>query len=136
VGGAAVGPVELGGGPAREPVRVIPGKTTVVGGLDREVIARVIERHQAEIKFCFETELQRRPELAGKVAVAWTIDAAGAVADASVSESTMGSPEVERCILDRVRRWRFPQPRGGGVVEVTFPWIFKAAGDAPPGGPP
>jgi TonB family protein len=104
----------------------------VVGGLDREVIARVIQRHQSEIKFCFESELQRDPRLAGKVAVAWTIDPTGAVSEAAVSESTLGSPAAERCILDRVRRWRFPEPRGGGVVAVTFPWLFKAAGEDPP----
>lgn len=131
-GGGAPGVLDLGGGPPPETVRVVPGKTVVVGGLDREVIARVIERHQAEIKFCYEAALQREPGLAGKVAVAWTIDPAGAVAEASVSESTLGSAAVERCIVDRVRRWRFPAPQGGGVVEVSFPWIFKSAGDGVP----
>jgi TonB family protein len=136
VGGRAPGAADLGGLRPRETTRVIPGKTTVVGGLDRDVIARVIQRHQSEIKFCYEAELQRDPSLGGKVAVAWTIDPGGSVSEAAVSESSMGSAAVERCILDRLRRWRFPEPRGGGVVAVTFPWIFKAAGDGSPDGPP
>ena len=109
--------------------RVIPGKTTVVGGLDKDVIMKVIKRHQNEIKFCYEQELQKNPQLGGKVAVAWTIDPAGAVSDANVSESSIGNANVESCIVQRIRRWKFPEPAGGGVVNVTFPWIFKAAGD-------
>ncbi|MBS1150427.1 MAG: putative abductin-like protein [Myxococcaceae bacterium] len=31
-------------------------------------------------------------------------------------------------MLARIRRWKFPEPQGGGVVSVTFPWIFKPAG--------
>lgn len=127
-GAGGSGSIDLGGR-GKDTHRIIPGKTTIVGGLDRDVIMKVIKRHQNEIKFCYEAELQTHPELAGKVAVAWTIDPRGMVADASVSESSMGNPNVESCILERIRRWKFPEPEGGGVVAVTFPWIFKVAGD-------
>jgi hypothetical protein len=36
---------------------------------------------------------------------------------------------VADCVLARVRRWRFPEPKGGGEVVVTYPWIFSAPGD-------
>jgi len=129
-GGGGYGSVDLGVR-GKDTVRIIPGKTTIVGGLDREVIMKVIKRHQNEIKFCYEAELQKNPALAGKIAVAWTIDPAGLVSEASVSESSMGNEAVEGCVLERIRRWKFPEPAAGGVVAVTFPWIFKAAGDAP-----
>ena len=90
---------------------------------------KVIKRHQNEIKFCYEQELQQNKDLAGKVAVAWTIDPSGGVSEAAVSESSIGNANVESCILQRIRRWKFPEPDGGGIVNVTFPWIFKAAGD-------
>jgi TonB family protein len=117
------------GGRGREGTRIIPGKTTVVGGLDKDVIMKVIKRHQNEIKFCYEQELQKNPALGGKVAVAWTIDPSGAVSEAAVSESSISNANVESCIVQRIRRWKFPEPDGGGIVNVTFPWIFKAAGD-------
>ncbi len=116
------------GGRGKEVTRVIPGKTTVIGGLDRDVIARVIRRHQNEIKFCYEQELNKDPNLSGKVAVMFTIDPAGAVSDASVSETSLNNATTESCMLSRIRRWKFPEPKGGGVVTVTFPWIFKPAG--------
>ncbi len=127
-GGGGYGSIDLGG-KGKDSTRVIPGKTTVIGGLDKDVIMKVIKRHQNEIKFCYEQELQKNPALAGKVAVAWTIDPSGGVSEANVSESSISNANVEGCIVQRIRRWKFPEPQGGGVVNVTFPWIFKAAGD-------
>jgi TonB family protein len=105
---------------------------TVVGGegLSRDVVAKVIARHQNEIRFCYERVLQSTPGLGGKVAVLFTIDAAGSVAQLDVAESSLGSAEVERCMLQRIGRWKFPEPKGGGVVSVNFPWVFKQAGSS------
>jgi TonB family protein len=116
------------GGRGKDVTRIIPGRTTVVGGLDRDVIAKVVRRHMNEIKYCYEQELQKNPSLSGKVGIQWTIDPAGSVADANVSESSLSSPNAESCMLARVRRWKFPEPKGGGVVAVTYPFVFKAAG--------
>jgi TonB family protein len=121
------GGIDLGG-KGKATTRIIPGKTTVVGGLDKDVIAKIIRQHQNEIKYCYESELNKNPSLAGKVAVAFTIDPTGAVADASVTESTLGNSTAENCMLSRIRRWKFPEPKGGGVVAVTYPWLFSPAG--------
>jgi hypothetical protein len=109
--------------------KIVPGKTTVVGGLDKDVIAKIIRSHQNEIKYCYETELNKNPSLAGKVAVAFTIDPAGGVAEANVTETTLNSSSAEACMLSRIRRWKFPEPKGGGVVAVTYPWLFSPAGE-------
>ncbi len=128
-GAGGYGSIDLGG-KGKSGTRIVPGKTTVVGGLDKDVIMKVIKRHQNEIKFCYEQELQKNPALAGKVAVAWTIDPAGAVSEATVSESSISNANVESCIVQRIRRWKFPEPAGGGVVNVTFPWVFSVAGQS------
>lgn len=126
-GAGGYGSIDMGGR-GKDVTRVIPGKTTVVGGLDRDVIAKVIRRHQNEIKYCYEQELNKDPNLGGKVAVMFTIDPAGAVSDASVSDTSLNNATTENCMLSRIRRWKFPEPKGGGVVTVTFPWMFKPAG--------
>ena len=117
------------GGRGKGDTRVVPGRVNVQGSLSKEIIGKVIRRHWNEIKYCYETELNKNPNLYGKVAVAFTIDGTGSVADANVSESTMGNSGVENCMITRVRRWRFPEPKGGGQVFVTYPWVFKAAGE-------
>lgn len=128
-GAGGYGSIDLGGR-GKDVTRIVPGKTTVVGGLSKDQIDKVIKRHQSEIKYCFEQEMNKDPNMAGKVAVFFTIDPTGAVSDANVSETTLNSSNAENCMLSRIRRWKFPEPQGGGVVQVTYPWVFKAAGGA------
>jgi len=120
--------MNLGEARGRAETRVVPGKTTVSGSCERAVIGKTIGRHANEVRNCYEVELNRLPSLAGKVSVSFTIDPAGAVSEASVFQSTLDSPGVEQCILSRVRRWKFPEPKGGGVCVINYPWVFKAAG--------
>lgn len=128
-GRGGYGSIDLGG-KGKGTTRIIPGKTTVVGGLSKEVIGKVIQRHWNEIKYCYEKELQKDPNLQGKVSVMFTIDGTGSVADASVTEDSVGSNRaVSSCMAQRIRRWKFPEPKGGGQVIVTYPWVFRAAGE-------
>ena len=126
-GSGGYGRVDLGG-KKKDSVLIVPGKTTVVGGLAREVIARVIQEHQSEIKYCYEVQLNRNPSLAGKVTVLFTIDGTGTVADTQLAETTLNNADAEKCMLAKIRRWKFPEPAGNGIVKVNFPWIFKPAG--------
>ena len=41
--------------------------------------------------------------------------------------STMGNPIVQKCINSRFMRMQFPAPKGGGIVQVSYPFIFKAS---------
>ncbi len=125
--GPGGGGLELGAG-GKMPTRILPGETRVVGGLDKEVIGRVIRSKWAQIRHCYEQALQRDPSLQGKVAVLFTIDGTGGVSVAHVTEDSVGDGAVGSCIVGRIRRWRFPAPKGGGEVVVSYPWIFRAAG--------
>ena len=107
-------------------VAVRPGNPEVLGQLDREAIQRVINQHRREIVACYERELQRDPNLAGRIEVAFVIDPSGSVARSNIASTTMNSSAVEQCITARVSRWRFPEPRGGGIVRVTYPFNFTA----------
>lgn len=107
--------------------QVIPGKPIVSGSLDMETIRRIIRQHQAEYKYCYEKQLNIKRDLAGKVTVKFTIAGNGSVIAASVDESTMGDREVENCLVDKIKRWVFPEPKGGGIVIVKYPFVFKAS---------
>ena len=126
-GRGGYGEVDLGGRGKDETV-FVPGRTTVVGGLSRDVINRVIQKHYNEIKYCYEKELTKDPALYGKVTVLFLIDGTGRVGDALVQQTTMSSEPVESCMINRVRRWVFPAPQGGGTVQVTYPYVFKSSG--------
>jgi len=107
--------------------QVVPGKPIVQGSLDMEIIRRIVRQHQNETKYCYEKQLNIKRDLAGKISVKFTISGNGSVIAAVVVESTMGDREVETCLADRIRRWVFPEPKGGGVVIVTYPFVFKAS---------
>jgi hypothetical protein len=114
------------GGKGKGTTQFIPGRTTVMGGLTADEVGRIIRRHWNEIKYCYEKELTKNPNLAGKVAVYFEIGPVGDVMVAQVKETDLHDNNVEECMLSNVRRWKFPAPRGGGVVNVNYPFIFQA----------
>ena len=112
---------------ARVP-RIRTGNADVRGSLSKEVIRRVIQRHINEVRFCYEQQLNQRPDLEGRISVQFVISPTGAVQMAAVSASDMGSPPVETCIAGAVQRWSFPAPEGGGIVVVNYPFVLQATG--------
>lgn len=106
--------------------KIVPGKPAVTGSLDREIIQRVVRQHRREITYCYESELQKNRNLAGRVTVRFTISATGSVVSATTAETSMNNAAVERCINDRIRRWVFPEPKGGGIVIVNYPFNFSS----------
>ncbi len=117
----------LGGRRARAP-DVIPGQANVRGSLDKEIIRRIIRRHINEVKYCYESELTKKANLAGRISVQFTIAATGQVIASVLQSSTMGNLKVENCVTQAVRRWEFPKPLGGGIVIVSYPFNFTAGG--------
>jgi TonB family protein len=124
-GSGGYGNIDLGGRGKGE-TRIVPGKTIVQGALSKEEIGRVIRRNLARFKYCYEKQLNANPNLAGKIAIYFTIAPTGSVADASVRETSMNDNNVEECALKVMRSLKFPQPRGGGVVVVTYPFVFAS----------
>ncbi len=97
--------------------------------MDKELIRRVIHEHRNQVRFCYEQELQRHPGLNGKVTVKFVIGATGAVQKSNVDNSSLGNSAVENCIVARVYQWQFPKPKGGGEVQVSYPFLLKESGD-------
>lgn len=126
-GTGGLGNVDLGGrGKGR--YKVIPGRTVTKGCLNNHVVMRVINRVRNQGKYCYEKELQRNPNLEGKIVTTFQIGPTGSVQWVRVTESTMGSDNVEQCLTRVMQRLKFPPCAGGGVAEVKYPWIFKTSG--------
>jgi hypothetical protein len=103
--------------------------SVVQGSLDKELIRQVIKRNIGQIRYCYETELQTKPALAGKVAVRFVIAPNGDVQTARVAEgSTLTDANLSECVLVRLRSWKFPSPKGGGSVIVTYPFVLTQSG--------
>ena len=107
---------------------MIPGRTITKGCLTQEQVGRVINRVHNQAKYCYEKELTRNPNLAGKITTNFVIGPSGAVVSSRITESTMNDKAVEDYLTRMVQRLRFPPCVGGGTAEVTYPWIFKSGG--------
>jgi len=119
-GGGSVGKKRSGGS-------IKSGGTPIIlGALDKSLIDAVIRKNMNQIRYCYQRELTKNPGLKGKIIVKFTIAADGSVSRASIKTSSMGNAAVEGCITGRFKRFKFPQPKGGGVVIVSYPFIFSS----------
>lgn len=129
-GSGGNGNIDLGGR-GKGTTRIVPGKIIYEGGLSREEIQRVISRVMSQIKYCYEKELNKDPNLEGKLVMFWLISGSGDVTTASASQNTFAggaAQPIEQCVTRIIQRLKFPSPKGGGVVNVTYPFVFAASG--------
>ncbi|HEX8697338.1 MAG TPA: AgmX/PglI C-terminal domain-containing protein [Myxococcaceae bacterium] len=124
LGAGNVGKGKVGGTVTRATSRSISAPQ---GSIDREAVAKVINSHLQEVHACYERALLKDPGLAGKVVLEWTIGASGKVAAAKTKSSTLNNASVEACILNSLKSWAFPAPKGG-VVIISYPFIFNSVG--------
>lgn len=120
--GASGGADASGGVSSRAPQ--INTKPVASASLDHETIRAGVRAGMASIKGCYEQHLKSNPTLRGRAMMRFVIDPSGAVAKASVVESTLASPELERCLERAVMQLQFP-PRTGGPAIVNYPFIFE-----------
>ena len=101
---------------------------TVQEGLTKDEVGEVIHRHMKEIRYCYETAMMRVPDLEGKTVVNFTIGRQGSVRASAVSNTTISDPRLNDCVVSKLAGWKFPQPKGGIDVAVSYPFLFKTLG--------
>ncbi len=126
-GGYGAGVGGLGGKTDRK-IGISQGTPMIMGSLDKEIIRRVVREHMSQIRYCYERELVKNPGLSGKITMKWIINGSGRVTTSTVADTSMKSKPVESCIARKIRGWRFPKPKGGGIVIVNYPFVFKKSG--------
>ncbi len=98
----------------------------VLGSIDKATVDRIVRQHLPQVRRCYEQELGRNPDLAGKLSVKFVISRSGDVSQATSRSDTLGSPAVASCVHARFLRMRFPAPKGDGIVVVSYPLVFDA----------
>lgn len=121
---------QLGGKASREvggQVTALKRMSTVKGQgeLSKDEIQRVINEHIGQIQYCYEKQLRANPGLSGKVSLEWVVKQDGKVGSVKAASSTLASDAAVACMMEKVKGWTFPKPRGTGGVTVVFPFIFN-----------
>jgi len=113
------------GGHSRANVEVPAGDPVVSGGLTPQEIQAVIRANLNQIRHCYEQLLQRSPSASGKIGVRFVVGIGGGVDSATVTDSTISDAAMQGCVTGKIKRWRFPPPRGGQPVSVNYPFVFN-----------
>jgi pSer/pThr/pTyr-binding forkhead associated (FHA) protein len=101
------------------------GQPNAQGDLDKAIIRRYIKRNIQKITYCYEKQLLAKPGLSGTVSTQFFITPNGNVASSTGSGV---DPEVANCVADVIKGIEFPKPKGGGGVQVNYPFTFRPAG--------
>jgi hypothetical protein len=102
------------------------GQPSSSGDLDKAIIRRYIKRNLQKIQYCYEKQLLAKPTLSGTVSSQFFITPNGTVAS---SKADGVDPEVSSCVADVIKSIEFPKPKGGGSVQVNYPFIFHSSGN-------
>lgn len=97
----------------------------VSGGLTSQEVMAVIRTHLNEIRHCYEQLLQRSPSASGKINSKFVINTDGRVGSSQILNSTISDGTMQNCVSSKIERWKFPNPRGGKPVTITYPFVFN-----------
>ncbi len=98
----------------------------VEGGLDKDIIRRIVRAHINEIRYCYNEGLAEDPTLAGRVVIKMTIDGSkGTVTESEVASTTLEDSDVPECIAKATTRWKFPKSADGNKVVVSYPFVLE-----------
>ena len=112
-------------GQGRSFVSMDTGASDVEDGLTADQVARVINSHMKEVRYCFDSATLRNDTIGGRMMTKFAVGSSGSVQTAGVGSSTVGDQRLHECIVSHLRGWKFPKPRGGKTVAVQFPFDFK-----------
>ena len=106
------------------PVLLLSMISSAAARISPDFIRGVVRAHLHEIQACYAEGLARRPDLAGRISMRWTIAESGSVVDASVQSSTLEDPMVEQCMVARVRTWTFAAT-ARGTITIHYPFELR-----------
>src|SRR5687768_3811351 len=109
--------------PTRGVLEILDGQLEILAGaIDKDVVKKVVKENTQKLQYCYEKTLLANPGIEGKVITTFTIAAEGSVSDV---KATGVHPEVETCVADTVKAFKFPP--SGKKVDVSYPFAFKPA---------
>ncbi|MBX2802001.1 MAG: AgmX/PglI C-terminal domain-containing protein [Myxococcales bacterium] len=92
-------------------------------GLSNDQIRQVARASMGQVRACYERALKAAPSLRGRLVVAWTVAPSGVVSKARAKSDSLGDEALQRCVVDAVHGWSFPE--ADTSTSVSFPFVLK-----------
>lgn len=98
----------------------------VMGAIPGNTVIEYVEKHDPQIRQCYEREAEANPGIKGRLATEFVIGPGGRVKGLRVDRrfSDLRQPRLESCVLGIMRRMVFPEPTDGREVNVIYPLHF------------
>lgn len=107
------------------PFMTPPDEPLLPTGLQQGQIKFVVNRNIARIRFCYDTQLRRNPNLTGKLIVSFEIKGSGRVSDVEIKSRKFKGTYLDTCVTSAIKTWHFPK-FAGDPITVDYPFIFSA----------
>lgn len=96
------------------------------GTLRRDEVDPVLNRAAADFQECYIEAYMDHPYLDGEISLEFSVSPEGSVSSVWTTSATLGSRDVEECILSSARRLRFPRPHGGDAEFDYGPLVMSS----------
>jgi hypothetical protein len=97
-------------------------KQSAEAALDADSIRLVVRQHLPQVRACYNRAFKDSSP-GGTVEIGLAIDGNGRAQNVRAETNTTDSPDLARCLEQRVREWQFPRPVGGDY-ELIYPFVF------------
>jgi TonB family protein len=92
-----------------------------------EEIQIVFDKYKAALYRIYNRELRKNPTLQGKMVLRLTIEPDGSVSASKVDSSDMDSPDLDKKIAARVKKFNFGAKEGVPSITILYPIDFLPA---------
>lgn len=93
-------------------------------GMDREQIKAIVQANWEDVEACYERVLRRKPSTRGTLTLEWYILGSGEVTQVAVIQPL--EPALDKCVVERVSKWKFPHPPNYMSARVSYPFEFSS----------
>jgi hypothetical protein len=90
---------------------------------DDQMLVRALRARMPQIQACYEHQLTRQPGLAGRMEISMQVERIGILSHVAITDDTVGSPELEGCVVRTVEHIRLATGPSEPVT-VTYPIVF------------
>lgn len=98
---------------------------------EQNQVRNTIVKNNNLIQECYLNHLKQKDAVtSGKVQVDWQISPQGETLKPQIVTSTLADPEMDQCVVDKVKTFQFPPPPSDKPVYTTFTYIFRKQGES------
>ena len=96
------------------------GAVQVTGNQPKAAVEAHVRGRVGALLACYADRRKQHPDQHGRLYLKVTMNDRGVVELAEVVKSTISDDEGQACVVEVLRRFKFPPPPGGGASSVTF----------------